>query len=93
VTLVTKTNRFNLVAETFSNTSKSEVPALSNLSSDRDDFVTANRAIVSTFVERPQLVQFSIRRTDKYVAVQYPSNRIRYDLYKTGNRWKLISES
>lgn len=86
-------DRFNLVIETFSSTLRSEVPALSNLSSDKDDFITASGTVVSTFADRPQLARFSILGADKYVEVQYPSNKIAYDLYKTGNRLKLISES
>jgi len=85
-------DRYNLTIETYTNTLNSEVPAFSNLSSDKDDFVTANGTVVSTFADRPQLARFTILGTDKYVEVQYPSNKIGFDLYKTGNRLKPISE-
>lgn len=85
-------DRYNLTIETFSSTLKSEVPALSNLSSDKDDFITSSGTVISTFADRPQLARFSILGADKYVEVQYPSNKMAYDLYKTGNRLKLISE-
>lgn len=86
-------DRFNLTVETYSRTLQSETQTMSNLSSDRDDFITSNGTVITTFTDRPQLVKYKLPGSDKYVEVQYPSDKRRYDMYKTGDRLKLISES
>ncbi len=86
-------DRFNLTVETYSKSLTSESPGKSNLSSDKDDFLTSNGAVSSIYSDHPQTVRYAVPRTDKYVEVQYPSNTSIFDVYKGEGRLKLISES
>ncbi len=86
-------DRFNLTVETYSKTLTREQPARSNISTDRDDFMTSDGTVGATDSSRPQIVTFSMPDTGKIVEVQYPSTKRIYDVYEDGERLKLISES
>ncbi len=86
-------DRFNLTVETYANSLTSELPSKSNLSSDKDDFLTSNGAVSSIYSDHPRIVRYAVPRTDKYVEIQYPSNTSIFDVYQAEGRLKLISES
>ena len=86
-------DRYNLTVETYSKSISSETPSKSNVSSDKDDFLTSNGAVSSIYSDHPQIVQYAVPQTDKYVEVQYPSNTSIFDVYKGQGLLKLISES
>lgn len=85
-------DRFNLTIETYSKKLKSEQPARSNISSDRDDFIASDGTIGTTYSQMPQRVTFAMPNSGKSVEVQYPSPKRIYDVYVDGQRLKLISE-
>lgn len=85
-------DRFNLTVETYSPSLQSEQPALSNISSDRDDFVTADGTVVGRDAVRPKIVRFSLPETVKLVEVQYPSMGSEYQAYVNREVPILISE-
>ena len=86
-------DRFNLTIETYSKKLGSESPGMLNISSDRDDFVTSSGTSATIYSDQPQRVQYAIPGADKYAEVQYPSAQRIYDMYKDGERLRLISES
>lgn len=86
-------DRFNLTIETYSKTLESEQPAMSSISSDRDDFVASDGTIGTIYSSSPQRVTFAIPGAGKIVEVQYPSVKRIYDVYVDGERLKLISET
>lgn len=86
-------DRFNLTVETFSKLNSSEMPFISNLASDKDDFLTSNGAVSSIYSDHPQTVRYAVHNASQYVEVQYPSNTSIFDVYKGDARLKLISES
>jgi hypothetical protein len=85
-------DRFNLTVETYSNTLSGESAALSNLSTDKDDFTTSDGTEATVYAERPKRVTYAIPSTDKYVEVQYPSSKRIYDVYQDSEKLKLISK-
>ncbi len=86
-------DRYNLTVETYSKSASNELPGKSNVSTDKDDFLTSSGAISSIYSDHPQTVKYVVPRSDKYVEVQYPSNTSIFDVYKGEGRLKLISES
>lgn len=86
-------DRFNLTVETYSKTLTREQLGRSNISTDRDDFVTSDGTVGSMDSSRPQIVRFSVPNTDKVVEVQYPSTKRIYDVYVDGEELRLISEA
>lgn len=86
-------DRFNLTVETYSKSLKSEQPALSTLSSDRDDFVESDGTIRAIDALRPRIVHYAIPHVDSRVEVQYPSTERMHDIYVEGESLKLISET
>lgn len=86
-------DRYDLTIETYSKTLGSEQPAMSNIYSDRDDFVASDGTVGTLYSSSPQRASFSIPGDDRVVEVQYPSTRRIYDVYVDGERLKRISES
>lgn len=84
---------FNLTIETESKILGSDYPAMSDIVSDKDDFVTSRGVVGTVYSSAPQRVRFSIPSTDKIVEVQYPLTKRIYDVYVDGERLKLISET
>lgn len=85
-------DRFNLTVETYSPSLQNEQPGLSNISSDRDDFVTADGTVVDRDSARPKMVRFSMPETGKLVEVQFPSTARIYQAYVDREIPNLISE-
>jgi len=86
-------DRFNLTVETYSRSLRSEKQGISNISSDRDDFVASDGTIGTVYSPKPQMVTFAMPGTDKIVEVQYPDVRRIYDVYADAEQLKLISET
>ena len=86
-------DRFNLTVETYVKSLGSEERGVSNLSTDRDDFVTSDGTVGTVYSPKPQLVTFAVSGTNKVVEVQYPDNKRIYDVYVDAERLKLISET
>jgi hypothetical protein len=85
-------DRYNLTVETYANTLESEKGALSNIVSDKDDFVASNGTIATADLSYPQRVKFFIPNSGKIVEVQYPTNRRGDDVIVDAQRLQLISE-
>lgn len=85
-------DRFNLTIETYSKSLLSESKTLSNLSTDKDDFLASNGTAATVYSERPVMVSFAIPNTDSRVEVQYPSGQRIYDVYSDAEQLKLISK-
>lgn len=66
---------------------------MSNISSDRDDFVASDGTVGTVYSPKPQMVTFVVPGTDQIVEVQYPDVRRIYDVYVDAERLKLISET
>jgi hypothetical protein len=86
-------DRFNLTVETYARSLTSEKRGVSNLSSDRDDFVASDGTVGTVYSPKPQLVTFAVPGTDKTVEVQYPDARRIYDVYVDAERLTFISET
>lgn len=85
-------DRFNLTIETYANTLASEQGALSNISSDRDDFLLPNGTIGSTDSSYPRRIRVSIPNSNRIVEVQYPTQRLIAVMNMDAQRLRLISE-
>lgn len=85
-------DRFNLTVETYSPSLQNEQPGQSNISSDRDDFVTADGTVVDRDSVHPKMVRFSMPETGKLVEVQFPSTARIYQAYVDREIPNLISE-
>ena len=86
-------DRFNLTVETYAKSLASEEKGMSNLSSDRDDFVASDGTVGTVYSPKPQMVTFAVPGTDKVVEVQYPETKKIYDVYVDAEKLSLISES
>lgn len=86
-------DRFELTVETYANSLRSEEKGISNLSSDRDDFVASDGTVGTVYSLKPQMVTFAVPGTGKVVEVQYPENKRIYDVYVDAERLSPISES
>ena len=85
--------RFNLTVETYARSLHSEEKGISNLSSDRDDFVAADGTVGTVYSPRPQMATFAVPGTDKVIEVQYPNTKRINDVYVDAENLRLISES
>ena len=86
-------DRFNLTVETYTKSLASEEKGMSNLSSDRDDFVASDGTVGTVYSPKPQMVTFAVPGTDKVVEVQYPETKRVYDVYVDAENLRLISET
>ncbi len=86
-------DRFNLTVETYAKSLASEEKGMSNLSSDRDDFVASDGMVGTVYSSKPQMVTFAVPSTGKIVEVQYPKPKGIYDVYVDAENLSLVSES
>lgn len=86
-------DRFNLTIETYDSKLISEEQGMSNVFSDKDDFVAANGTVGTYYSAKPQRMTLAIPGTDKKVEIDYPSTKRIYDLYHDAEHLVLISET
>ena len=90
---VNDADRFNLTVESYARNLVHERKTLSNIASDKVDFVSSNGTMGTISSAHPQIVTFSLPNSDTTVDVQYPTASGAGQANGDAKQLKLISES